>query len=73
MQRGLAAGSHCRTMNPTTSASGNLNIELAMTIILNFIKKALNSIEILRDIAVKETTPELLKRFGLPTTMPQAP
>ena len=55
------------------TASGKLNIALAMTIIRTAVQRTLNPIEILRNIAVKGTTPELLKRFGLPTTMPQAP
>jgi len=57
--------------NMTTS--GKLNIALAMSIIRTAVQRTPNPIEILRDIAVKETTTELLKRFGLPTTMPPRP
>jgi len=55
------------------TASGKLNIALAMTIIRTAMQRALNPIKILRDIAVKGTTMELLKRFGLQEAMPQAP
>lgn len=55
------------------TASGKLNVALAMTIIRTSMQRAFNPIEILRNIAGKGTTPELFKQFGLPVTMPQAP
>ena len=57
--------------NMTTS--GKLNIALAMSIIRTAVQRTPNPIEILRDIAVKGTTAELLKQFGLREAMPQAP
>lgn len=52
---------------------GKMNVALAMTIIRTAMQRALSPIEILRDIAVHGTTSELLTRFRLPATMPQAP
>ena len=55
------------------TVQGKKNVSIAMTIIKTALLRAFDSIEILRSIIAKGITSDLLKRFGLPENMPQAP
>ncbi len=55
------------------TAQGKKNVELAMTIIRTAKLRILNPIKILQSIMTGGVTPGLLKQFGLPVTMPEAP
>jgi hypothetical protein len=53
--------------------NGKNNVAIAMTIIRTALLRALDPIKIMQGITANGVTPELLKQFGLPPTMAQAP
>ena len=55
------------------TARGKTNVALAMTIIRTALLRGLNPVKILKNIMTDGVTSGLLKQFGLPENMPQAP
>ncbi|MEA3457290.1 MAG: IS66 family transposase [Candidatus Thermoplasmatota archaeon] len=55
------------------TSKGKKNVSIAMTIIRTALLRGLAPIKILQNITANGVTPELLKQFGLPPAMAQAP
>jgi hypothetical protein len=73
-ERGIRPGVLFRKITfGNRTAQGKINVALAMTIIRTALLRTLDPVEILRSIITKGVTPGLLKQFGLPENMPQAP